>query len=590
MRRLRWRTVALGAAVGIVSTFAPGALPVPSASASDGNFLQVTPEVTDVQVGTNVTLTANLYSTALSVLDRQAPLVLLQPVIVRFAFEGGPLQGTDDTQCTISQPSTCSITVASEMGGTTLVRAWIDGHTPDTEGRLANNLAPTAKAADCITAEEGEKAPCVPGDAPSEGTVTEPDSTDVVRITWRERGLDVSPDNQERLLGETATLTAAVNDMAGNPVAGIPVDFELFEGSVSDPGGGNTPNIPDKSCITGASGTCSITFTQPSAGTDLLCAWTSAAPPTMAGKVSDTGTCDSEVLFDLSANDGKPSPLDDDLDVVRIIWKAPAPTTTTPTGPGTTPLPAGNGYFLVAADGGVFAFGEAVFQGSTGALRLNQPVVAIAHTPSRNGYFLAASDGGIFAFGDAVFRGSTGALKLARPVVGMAATPTGRGYWLVASDGGVFAFGDAVFAGSTGALRLAQPIVGMTPTPTGHGYFLVAADGGVFAFGDAVFRGSTGAIKLAQPIVGIAPTPTGNGYYLAAADGGVFAFGDAVFRGSTGAIRLAQPMVGISGSASGGGYRLVARDGGVFAFGDAAFRGSTGAIRLAQPMVGMTGF
>ena len=581
--------MALGAAVGIVSTFAPGTLPVPSASASDGNFLQVTPEVSDVQIGTSVTLTAHLYSTTLSLLDRQPPLVILQPVIVRFAFEGGPLQGTADTSCTISQPSTCSITVNSQNGGTTLVRAWIDGHTPDTEGRLANNLAASAKAADCITAEEGEKTPCVPGDAPAPGTVAEPDSTDVVKITWRERGLDVSPDNQERLLGETATLTAAVNDVAGNPVTGAVVNFELFEGSVSDPGGGNTPNIPDRTCTT-ASGTCAITFTQPLAGTDVICAWTSAAPPTMSGKVSDTGTCDSEVLFDLSANDGKPSPLDDDIDVVRIIWKSPTPTTTTPTGPGGTLPQPGNGYFLVAADGGVFAFGEAVFQGSTGAIKLNQPIVAIGHTPSRRGYFLAAADGGIFAFGDAVFRGSTGALKLAKPVVGMAATPTGRGYWLVASDGGVFAFGDAIFAGSTGALKLAQPIVGITPTPTGHGYFLVAADGGVFAFGDAVFRGSTGGIRLAQPIVGIAPTPTGNGYYLAASDGGVFAFGDAVFRGSTGAIRLAQPMVGISRSASGGGYRLVARDGGVFAFGDAVFRGSTGAIRLAQPMVGMTGF
>ena len=73
-----------------------------------------------------------------------------------------------------------------------------------------------------------------------------------------------------------------------------------------------------------------------------------------------------------------------------------------------------------------------------------------------------ASDGGIFAFGDAPYLGSTGDIHLNKPVVGMAATPDGKGYWLVASDGGIFAFGDAPFEGSTGAMRLNQPIVAMT--------------------------------------------------------------------------------------------------------------------------------
>nr|MDA8269220.1 hypothetical protein [Actinomycetota bacterium] len=74
---------------------------------------------------------------------------------------------------------------------------------------------------------------------------------------------------------------------------------------------------------------------------------------------------------------------------------------------------------------------------------------------------LVASDGGVFAFGDARFFGSTGAMTLSKPIVGMAVAPDGGGYWLVASDGGVFAFGDAPFLGSTGNLVLARPIVGM---------------------------------------------------------------------------------------------------------------------------------
>ena len=161
-----------------------------------------------------------------------------------------------------------------------------------------------------------------------------------------------------------------------------------------------------------------------------------------------------------------------------------------------------------------------------------------------DGYWLVANDGGVFAFGDSKFFGSTGALTLNKPVNGMASTPTGDGYWLVASDGGIFAFGDAAFKGSTGAIKLNQPIVGMAPTPTGDGYWLVASDGGIFAFGDAAFKGSTGDIKLNQPIVGMAPTPSGDGYWLIASDGGVFSFGDALFSGSTGAIKLNQPIRG----------------------------------------------
>ncbi|HEV8626570.1 MAG TPA: superoxide dismutase family protein [Acidimicrobiia bacterium] len=172
------------------------------------------------------------------------------------------------------------------------------------------------------------------------------------------------------------------------------------------------------------------------------------------------------------------------------------------------------------------------------------PTGAFTSAGPAAGYWLVGTDGGIFAYGDASFLGSTGNIKLARPVVGMAATPSGDGYWVVASDGGVFNYGDAPFAGSTGAIKLNQPVVGLAPTPSGQGYWLVAADGGVFNFGDAVLYGSLGGTKLNSPIVAMAATGTGEGYWLFAADGGVFAFGDAAFMGSTGGTRLAKQVVG----------------------------------------------
>ena len=193
------------------------------------------------------------------------------------------------------------------------------------------------------------------------------------------------------------------------------------------------------------------------------------------------------------------------------------------------------GYWTVTTAGAVTPRGGAPALGSPALsnLHLAQPIVGMTATPDGNGYWLVASDGGIFSYGDATFYGSTGAIHLNKPVVGMASTTDGHGYWLVASDGGIFSYGNAQFYGSTGSIRLNKPVVGMAATTDGNGYWLVASDGGIFSYGDAQFYGSTGSIHLNLPIVGMAPTPDGQGYYLVGFDGGVFTYGDANFYGST---------------------------------------------------------
>jgi hypothetical protein len=64
------------------------------------------------------------------------------------------------------------------------------------------------------------------------------------------------------------------------------------------------------------------------------------------------------------------------------------------------------------------------------------------------GYWLVAADGGVFAFGGAPYYGSMAGQPLSGPIIGIQSTPDGGGYYLVGVDGGVFAFGDASYAGS----------------------------------------------------------------------------------------------------------------------------------------------
>ena len=212
--------------------------------------------------------------------------------------------------------------------------------------------------------------------------------------------------------------------------------------------------------------------------------------------------------------------------------------------------PVAAGYWVVASNGQVFAFGGARLYGSIQS-HLNQPIVGIAATPSGRGYWLVAGDGGIFNFGDGRFYGSTGAIRLNAPVVGMAGTASGRGYWLVGADGGIFNFGDARFYGSAGSVHLNAPVVGMAANSSGRGYWLVASDGGIFEFGGAPFEGSTGNVALNRPVVGMAATQTGRGYWLVAADGGIFNFGDAAIRRLRWGSPRTPPAVGLAASTNG---------------------------------------
>ena len=84
-------------------------------------------------------------------------------------------------------------------------------------------------------------------------------------------------------------------------------------------------------------------------------------------------------------------------------------------------------------------------------MHLNGSIVGITPDPVTGGAPRART--AAFSPTAAPFFGSTGGIRLNQPVVAMQSTGDGQGYWfVVASDGGVFSYGDAPFAAPWAAL------------------------------------------------------------------------------------------------------------------------------------------
>jgi hypothetical protein len=227
---------------------------------------------------------------------------------------------------------------------------------------------------------------------------------------------------------------------------------------------------------------------------------------------------------------------------------------------GIVPTPDRNGYWLDASDGGVFSFGDTQFYGSMPGLgfnpagsgkphSLNAPIVGMVPSHDDGGYFMVASDGGVFAFGDATFAGScpgiggcNGAAVAVVPDAG------GGGYWVVTATGSVYAFGDAHNYGAPGPQS--SSISSAVATPDGGGYWILESNGQVFPYGDAAGLGSPppGAAGGLDPAASIFSTTSGAGYWVVTALGKVYNFGDAPFDGDMSATHLAGPIIAASGS------------------------------------------
>jgi hypothetical protein len=137
----------------------------------------------------------------------------------------------------------------------------------------------------------------------------------------------------------------------------------------------------------------------------------------------------------------------------------------------------------------------------------------MASTSDGQGYWLVASDGGVFTFGDAQFYGSTGGMVLNKPVVGMAATSDGRATGWSPPTAACSPSATPSSSGAWAWTRLAAPVVGLTATPDGgglpHGRLRRRH---LRLRGRRILRIGTGA-PLTAPVVGMAARP--GGYWLA---------------------------------------------------------------------------
>ena len=217
---------------------------------------------------------------------------------------------------------------------------------------------------------------------------------------------------------------------------------------------------------------------------------------------------------------------------------------------GITPTANDAGYWLVASDGGIFSYGNAGFYGSIPGLgiapagsglphSLSAPIVGMVPSADGGGYFMVGADGGVFTFGDAKFEGSCPALGGCAGGAAVAVMPdaTGNGYWVVTAGGDVYPFGDAASYGGPGALG--EPVAAAVRSADGGGYYILYPNGVVYGYGDAVNYGSAnGKVGGFNPAATIFTTSDGEGYWIVSDNGSVITVGDAPYDGGTTGLHL----------------------------------------------------
>jgi Ca2+-binding RTX toxin-like protein len=253
--RRRWNILAtaLTTMFALVMPMAGGS----SADTSDNTFvLNVEPELGVNQPGDMQTITATIETTGGcdDPGDSQCH--------IDFEIEGnsgdGPTPGTPDFGCFVPQTATqCTVSYTTAGAGTDKIRAWIDDDNND--GTFDAD------------ATEGRNRFSQPGETP------ESDDTDVVEISWAIPG-EVTSVNAEletdtKKVGVDTAVNCTLRDGFGALVPAAECDVEVASGVNADNNLDNDLSTPlgfIDACTTDANGACSISYTSPDAGTDVV--------------------------------------------------------------------------------------------------------------------------------------------------------------------------------------------------------------------------------------------------------------------------------------------------------------------------------
>lgn len=147
---------------------------------------------------------------------------------------------------------------------------------------------------------------------------------------------------------------------------------------------------------------------------------------------------------------------------------------------------AGGVWGAPATDALRASIGAPACFGSMAGHPLSKPVVGVAATPDGQGYWLAAADAGIFTFGDARYLGGGPFSEDGDPTItdfsSFAASTDGGGY-LIADASGAFLlnFGDAPYYGLGYTPGNYSPVVGLTSPVVNSGYWEAKRDGSVYS-------------------------------------------------------------------------------------------------------------
>ena len=153
-------------------------------------------------------------------------------------------------------------------------------------------------------------------------------------------------------------------------------------------------------------------------------------------------------------------------------------------------LETGEGYWLVASDGGIFNYGDAASMALPELSRsTNRSSAWPPHpTVAATGWWRPTEASSTTATPGSTARPAHSTSTSRSSAWPRHPTEAATGSWPPTEASSATATPRST--ARPGAIHLNQPIVGMTAMPDGGGYWFTAADGGLFNYGDAPFYGS----------------------------------------------------------------------------------------------------